>query len=103
MFQEEELRPHDPRVLLLEMHTESAAGANLTTANHAVFVHPLHVDKLQTYVQCETQAIGRIRRYGQQKKVFIYRLITSGTIDSVLLDKRTREVKEREELRRRDI
>ena len=42
-FQREKLAENDERVLLLELHNESASGANLTTANHVIFVHPLHV------------------------------------------------------------
>ncbi|KAJ8598901.1 hypothetical protein CTAYLR_010750 [Chrysophaeum taylorii] len=88
-FQNPKGTPDDPRVLLLELHNESASGANLTTANHIVFVHPLHVDTLQKYVACETQAIGRARRYGQKKKVFLHRLLVEDTIDTALYAKRT--------------
>ena len=63
----------DPRVLLLTMDDESSAGVNLTTCNHAVFVHPLLADTQQQYEAYETQAIGRIRRYGQTKTVHIWR------------------------------
>ena len=82
----------DPRVLLLELHNESASGANLTTANHAIFVHPLHVDKLQTYMACETQAIGRVRRYGQKRTVNLYRFLAADTVDSRLFETRRAEV-----------
>eukprot|EP00929_Paragymnodinium_shiwhaense_P031017 TRINITY_DN17471_c0_g2_i1.p1 TRINITY_DN17471_c0_g2~~TRINITY_DN17471_c0_g2_i1.p1 ORF type:complete len:2091 (-),score=518.39 TRINITY_DN17471_c0_g2_i1:228-6500(-) len=92
IFQEEELRASSPRVLLLEMHNESAAGANLTTANHAIFVHPLHVDSLQKYKACETQALGRIRRYGQQKLVKHYRLLVSDSVDREIYNRRKEEI-----------
>jgi hypothetical protein len=91
-FQAETLSKDDPRVLLLELHNESASGANLTTANHAVFVHPLHVDKLQTYMACETQAIGRVRRYGQKRTVNLYRFLAADTVDSRLFETRRDEV-----------
>ncbi|KAH8043578.1 hypothetical protein JL722_15129 [Aureococcus anophagefferens] len=91
-FQAETLAKDDPRVLLLELHNESAAGANLTTANHAIFVHPLHVDKLQTYMACETQAIGRVRRYGQKRTVNLYRFLAADTVDSRLFESRRDEV-----------
>ena len=91
-FQAETLAKDDPRVLLLELHNESASGANLTTANHAVFVHPLHVDKLQTYMACETQAIGRVRRYGQKRTVNLYRFLAADTVDSRLFETRRDEV-----------
>ena len=91
-FQAETLAKDDPRVLLLELHNESASGANLTTANHAIFVHPLHVDKLQTYMACETQAIGRVRRYGQKRTVNLYRFLAADTVDSRLFETRRDEV-----------
>ena len=65
------------------------AGANLTTANHAIFVHPLHVGSLQKYIACETQAIGRVRRYGQKKKVHLWRYLAAGTIDTTIYEERT--------------
>lgn len=71
----------DPRVLLLTMDDESSAGVNLTTCNHAIFVHPLLADTQQQYDAYETQAIGRIRRYGQSKTVFIWRYLARDTID----------------------
>jgi hypothetical protein len=43
-FQAPEMLKGDKQVLLLNLKDESAAGANLTTANHAIFVHPLLVD-----------------------------------------------------------
>lgn len=61
--------PPAARVLLLNMGDESASGANLTTASHAFFVHPVLKPTAQEYTACETQAIGRIRRYGQTKTV----------------------------------
>lgn len=42
-FQNAKLGKNDERILLLELHNESASGANLTAANHVIFVHPLHV------------------------------------------------------------
>jgi SNF2 family DNA or RNA helicase len=37
-FQQLELKAGEPRVLLLNLRDESAAGANLTAASHAIFV-----------------------------------------------------------------
>jgi len=87
-FQRETIAKGDERVLLLELHNESASGANLTTANHAIFVHPLHVASLQKYIACETQAIGRIRRYGQKKKVHLWRFLATDTIDTTIYNDR---------------
>ncbi|KAJ3211992.1 hypothetical protein HDU67_004137 [Dinochytrium kinnereticum] len=76
-------------VLLLHVMDESAAGANLTVANHVVFVGPLLAPSQEVYTAAETQAIGRARRYGQTRRVFIHRLITTRTIDEQIHEKRT--------------
>jgi len=90
-FQSHALKDGDERILLLELHNESASGANLTTANHVIFVHPLHVKTLQNYTMCETQAIGRVRRYGQQKTVSVYRFLVDNSIDLQIYDRRCTE------------
>ena len=68
-------------MLLLNLRDESAAGANLTAASHAIFVHPLLVGSQQDYNSCDTQAVGRIRRYGQSRVVQLYRFVVSNSID----------------------
>ena len=80
-FQQPELRSNEPRVLLLNLRDESAAGANLTQASHAIFVHPLLVNSQTEYTSCDTQAVGRIRRYGQARTVQLYRFLVSNSID----------------------
>lgn len=87
-FQKADLKEGDERILLLELHNESASGANLTTANHVIFVHPLHVKTLQNYIMCETQAIGRVRRYGQQKIVKLYRFLVTDSVDVKIYERR---------------
>jgi SNF2 family DNA or RNA helicase len=76
------------RVLLLNVMDESASGANLTGANHAVFISPLLADSQEQYDACETQAIGRLRRYGQIQHVHIYRFLTADTIDMEIFEQR---------------
>ncbi|SNX86341.1 uncharacterized protein MEPE_05050 [Melanopsichium pennsylvanicum] len=76
------------RVLLLNVEDESAAGSNLTVANHVIFVGPLLKQEQQQYEATMTQAIGRCVRYGQLKKVFVWRLISMQTIDQEVLEKR---------------
>ncbi|KZT41751.1 hypothetical protein SISSUDRAFT_241299 [Sistotremastrum suecicum HHB10207 ss-3] len=76
------------RVLLLRVTDESAAGANLTGANHAIFISPLLTTTQEIYDACETQAIGRLRRYGQLKEVKIYRFLSLDTIDVEIYEKR---------------
>ena len=79
------------RVLLLKMSDATAAGSNLYTANHAIFLGPLFVSHLDKYRQGETQAIGRVRRYGQEKKVHIHRLLALDTIDMTIFHSRRAE------------
>ncbi|KAK6505099.1 hypothetical protein TWF481_007021 [Arthrobotrys musiformis] len=76
------------RVLVLEAMGETAAGANLTVANHVVFLSPIFTLNEQQYTAAETQAIGRVRRYGQKKKVSIWRLVVDATIDRSIYDGR---------------
>ena len=78
----------DAKVLLLNVCDESASGMNLTIANHAIFVHPILAASQEQYTQWETQAIGRIRRYGQQRTCFIHRLVVENTVDQRIIEKR---------------
>jgi hypothetical protein len=84
-FQRETLGKNDSRVLLLLSRDESASGANLTSANHAIFVHPLLTSTRYEYEASETQAIGRIRRYGQTKLVQVWRFIVRDSIDAQII------------------
>jgi len=90
-FQQEYMRKGSARVLLLLGRDESASGANLTTANHAIFVHPLLTTTQHEYVASETQAIGRIRRYGQLREVNTWRFIVQESIDSEIYKARCSE------------
>ncbi|KAF3914918.1 hypothetical protein ABW20_dc0107988 [Dactylellina cionopaga] len=81
------------RVLLLEVMGETAAGANLTMANHVVFLSPLLTVNEQQYQAAETQAIGRARRYGQKKTVHIWRLVAKETIDYKIYSERDNPVR----------
>lgn len=78
------------RVLLLNVMDESASGANLTSANHAIFLSPLLAPSQEIYDACETQAVGRLRRFGQTKHVYIYRFLSTNTIDVEVYEQRTR-------------
>lgn len=87
-FQEENPNKNDPRVLLLKMDDEQSAGLNLTLLNHVIFAHPLLADSQQEYDAYETQAIGRIRRYGQSKTVFVWRFLVEDSIDTSIFKER---------------
>lgn len=76
------------RVLLLNVMDESASGANLTSANHAIFLSPLLAPSEEIYTACETQAVGRLVRYGQTKHVFVWRFLTMNTIDEEIYEER---------------
>ncbi|KAJ3235803.1 hypothetical protein HDU81_000159 [Chytriomyces hyalinus] len=77
-------------VLLLNVADESAAGANLTVANHIFLLNPLHHSSNEWIQACETQAVGRCRRYGQDRKVWVHRMLANDTIDTVLFEKRVK-------------
>ncbi|KAH9072095.1 hypothetical protein EDB83DRAFT_2361141 [Lactarius deliciosus] len=79
----------EERVLLLNVMDESASGANLTSANHAIFLSPLLAPSLEIYQANETQAIGRLRRFGQTKTVLIWRFLTKDTIDVDIYEARS--------------
>ncbi|SPO39060.1 uncharacterized protein PSFLO_04539 [Pseudozyma flocculosa] len=89
------------RVLLLNVDDESAAGSNLTVANHVIFVGPLLKQEQQQYDGTMTQAIGRCVRYGQTKKVFVWRFIAMETIDQDTIEKRERITLDVDELEAR--
>ncbi|KAF9454298.1 hypothetical protein P691DRAFT_845153 [Macrolepiota fuliginosa MF-IS2] len=76
------------RVLLLNVMDESASGANLTSANHAIFLSPLLAPSQEIYTACETQAVGRLVRYGQTKHVNVWRFLTTNTIDEEIYNER---------------
>ncbi|KAL7565128.1 hypothetical protein ACA910_021509 [Epithemia clementina (nom. ined.)] len=88
VFQKEKPSSDDPRILLLKMDDEQSAGLNLTNLNHAIFVHPLLAGSQQQYDAYETQAIGRIRRYGQKKTVYVHRFLVTDTIDTEIYNER---------------
>lgn len=79
------------RVLLLKVNDASAAGSNLTNANHAIFIGPLFTNSLYNYRATETQAIGRVRRYGQTRDVHVHRLLAVDTIDTSIFSARRGE------------
>ncbi|KAJ3042657.1 hypothetical protein HDV00_006936 [Rhizophlyctis rosea] len=78
-------------VLLLALGDERASGANLTTANHAIFFNPLLADTQEDFDSQMTQAIGRVRRYGQTKDVKIWRMLTLDTIDTEIWNERKQD------------
>ncbi|KAI5815799.1 hypothetical protein BZA77DRAFT_315136 [Pyronema omphalodes] len=88
-----------PRIMLLDVTTQSASGSNFTNANHCIFISPLLTETDHQYKAFETQAIGRVRRYGQTKKVHIWRFMASDTMDVETYEKRTGELRDSEAFR----
>ena len=76
------------RVLLLNIADESAAGSNLTVANHVVFLSAFISDEEQSYHATMEQAKGRAVRFGQTREVKVWRFFVRDTIDEVVYEKR---------------
>jgi len=68
------------RVMLLSLE-DSASGTNLTIANHVLLVHPMVAATTEIGESQEKQALGRVRRMGQKKKVHLWRFITRDTLE----------------------
>lgn len=82
-FQEDQ-GPNATPVLLLSLE-HSASGTNLTAANHVVFVHPMNTSSAERAVAYEAQAIGRCRRFGQERsEVHCWRFVVCGTIEETI-------------------
>lgn len=84
----EKATPSKERVLLISVMDKSASGANLTIANHAIFVSPLLTETQEDFVVKETQATGRNRRDGQKREVTIWRFLTADTLDTQIFEYR---------------
>jgi len=73
----------DASVLLLSLE-QSPTGMNLTCAHHVLLVHPMHAERPEDAVSHELQAIGRVRRQGQTRRVHVYRFVARGTVEEPL-------------------
>lgn len=65
-------------------HVDTAdlsCSRNLTGANHVIFVAPFRSDDQAKFDQSYTQCIGRARRFGQTKMVYVYRFVVRNTQD----------------------
>ena len=68
-----------------------AAGLNLQNANHVIFLSPLLRDQ-QAYEATMEQAIGRVRRHGQEKDIHVHHLVALDTVDVDVLELRERRI-----------
>ncbi|KAK3724527.1 hypothetical protein LTR37_001151 [Vermiconidia calcicola] len=82
--------PDKKTVIVLNATDETAAGSNLQNANHVIFLSPLLRDSQYAYEATMAQAVGRVRRHGQQKEIQVYRIIALDTIDVDILEHRER-------------
>lgn len=79
-------------VIVLNSSDETAAGSNLQNANHVIFLSPLLEDSQYNYEATMAQAIGRVRRHGQKKQIYVYRIVALDTIDVDILEHRERRI-----------
>lgn len=70
-------------VLLLSLE-DSASGTNMAHASHVLLVHPMVAASPEEQQAYEAQAIGRVRRWGQLRRVKVWRYIMEGTIEADL-------------------
>lgn len=90
----------DNFVLLLSL-AQSASGANLTAANHVVFLHPMLAATPELAIGHELQAIGRVRRHGQPRDtVHVWRFVTADTVEQSITERHQAGLWERERLAR---
>lgn len=82
-FQEDE---SSERVLVLSLQ-DAASGANLTSANHVVLLHPMNADSSAQAAAYERQAVARIRRIGQARpEVHLWRYVARDTVEEHLVE-----------------
>jgi hypothetical protein len=86
----DEFQTGQSRVLLLDIADESAAGSNLTIANHIVFVSPFVACDQERYDETMEQAKGRVMRFGQASIVNIWRFVVMDTIEENIIKLRER-------------
>lgn len=76
--------PDGPPVLLLSL-TAGGTGLNLTAADHVFLLDPWWNPAV------EEQAADRAHRIGQDRPVFVYRLVAKDTVEERVLDLQTRK------------
>jgi len=72
------------QILLLSLE-RSPTGMNLVCCHHLILVHPMVAENRETALSFERQAIGRVRRQGQNEKVNVYRLFVRETMEEELV------------------
>eukprot|EP00931_Biecheleriopsis_adriatica_P050549 TRINITY_DN29273_c0_g3_i1.p1 TRINITY_DN29273_c0_g3~~TRINITY_DN29273_c0_g3_i1.p1 ORF type:complete len:1181 (-),score=241.39 TRINITY_DN29273_c0_g3_i1:266-3808(-) len=94
---------NDPKhsVLLLSLE-RSPTGMNLVSGRHLFLVHPMYAQTRERAVAFELQAIGRLRRQGQKRKVIVHRFVTAGTIEEEITRRHQTHLDEVEQKQRQD-
>jgi len=59
-------------------------------------MHPMEAATREEAVAFEMQAVGRVRRPGQQRKIHIWRFVTVGTIEQQITEEHQKELCERQ-------
>eukprot|EP00746_Dinoflagellata_sp_MGD_P127724 gnl/MRDRNA2_/MRDRNA2_62227_c0_seq1.p1 gnl/MRDRNA2_/MRDRNA2_62227_c0~~gnl/MRDRNA2_/MRDRNA2_62227_c0_seq1.p1 ORF type:complete len:1902 (+),score=464.19 gnl/MRDRNA2_/MRDRNA2_62227_c0_seq1:92-5797(+) len=83
-------------VLLLSLE-QSPTGMNLVQCHHVFLIHPMHAQTKERAVAFELQAIGRVRRQGQEKKVVVHRFVTQNTVEEEITKRHQTHLDEAEE------
>lgn len=86
----EAFRASSDTVIVLNAADETAAGSNLQNANHVIFLSPLLQQTQYKYDSTMAQAVGRVRRFGQSRPIYVYRIVALDTIDVDVLEHRER-------------
>eukprot|EP00392_Amoebophrya_sp_AT5.2_P013519 g13643.t1 len=88
-------------ILLLSLET-SAAGTNLAECcHHCLLVHPMNATTVDRAIAFELQAIGRIRRYGQQAAaIHVWRFLTLNSVEEEIVREHAKAIRERQETKK---
>jgi len=78
-------------ILLLSLQ-QSPSGMNLVCARNLLLVHPMSARNRDEAINFERQAIGRVVRQGQRRKVRIYRFVTKDTIEEEIAQRHHAEI-----------
>jgi SNF2 family DNA or RNA helicase len=87
-FKDRFLSSWSERVLILNSSDVSASGVTLVRANHVIFLHPLFAANQHEFDSKERQAIGRVRRPGQERDIHLYRFYVEHSLDHEILQDR---------------
>eukprot|EP00928_Gymnodinium_smaydae_P065469 TRINITY_DN4860_c0_g1_i1.p1 TRINITY_DN4860_c0_g1~~TRINITY_DN4860_c0_g1_i1.p1 ORF type:complete len:907 (+),score=152.84 TRINITY_DN4860_c0_g1_i1:1724-4444(+) len=82
------------RVLLASLE-KSPSGMNLVCCHHLILVHPMYAESRETALGYERQALGRVRRRGQEETVHVYRFYTRDTVEEKLTSAHHQELSSR--------